>query len=314
MSNRPDGGAVVARLNVDEGAARRLLLAGADGLEEATIAAFEAGGRWVVEVSSVTAPAGPDLGAWVARAAVPQTAMTRVCEPVVDRDWVAGSLAGLGPVEAGRFVVHGRHDRARTRKNQVAIEVEAAGAFGSGHHGTTRGCLLALDGILKGRRPACVLDLGTGTGVLAIAAAKALRVPVAAIDIDPQAVGIARANAARNGVPGLVAVVCGAGLRAARPRGPFDLVLANLLLGPLQGLAVPIARRLGPSGRAVLSGLLSHQAPAALAAYRRCGLALERRILLDGWTTLVLVRSSSGRSRDRTTRPLFDAARRPRIG
>jgi ribosomal protein L11 methyltransferase len=176
----------------------------------------------------------------------------------------------------------------------VRVEVEAAAAFGSGHHGTTRGCLLALDRTLKARRPprrTRVLDLGTGSGVLAIAAAKALRAAVAASDIDRAAVRIARANAAHNGVRRWVVVVHGAGLRAPRLRGPFDLVLANILLGPLVALAAPIAARLAPGGRAIVSGLLPGQANAALAAYRRYGLALERRIVLAGWVTLLLARA-----------------------
>jgi ribosomal protein L11 methyltransferase len=295
MSSEPDRPTLVARLVVDEPSARRLVAGGGLDDEGTAVSAYDAGdGRWVVEVlSSAAAPAHSRLHIWAARAGVGEAAITRLCEPVAERDWVAFSLAGLGPVEAGRFLVHGRHDRSRARGGRLRLEVEAAAAFGSGHHGTTRGCLLALNQILKARRPARrmrVLDLGTGSGVLAIAAAKALRAAVAASDIDRAAVRIARANAAHNGVQRWVEVVHGAGLRAARLRGPFDLVLANLLLGPLVGLAAPIAARLAPGGRAIVSGLLPGQANAALAAYRRCGLRLERRILLAGWATLLLAR------------------------
>jgi ribosomal protein L11 methyltransferase len=294
MSSRPDRPTLVARLSVDEASARQLVTGGSLDDEGTAVLAYEAeGGRWMVEVLSSSALARSRLQSWAARAGVGEAQIAFPCEPVADRDWVALSLAGLRPVEAGRFLVHGGHARSRARGGQVRVEVEAAGAFGSGHHGTTRGCLLALDRILKIGRPARtrVLDLGTGSGVLAIAAAKALRGKVTASDIDPTAVRIARANAAHNGVQRWVEVVHGAGLRAARLRGPFDLVFANILLGPLRALAAPLAGRLAPGGRAIVSGLLPGQANAALAAYRRCGLTLERRIVLAGWATLMLARA-----------------------
>ncbi|HXW29798.1 MAG TPA: 50S ribosomal protein L11 methyltransferase [Xanthobacteraceae bacterium] len=308
MSSAPDRPTLVARLVVDEPSARRLVAGGGLDDEGTAVSAYDAGdGRWVVEVLSGAAPARSRVHTWAARAGVGEAAITLLCEPVADRDWVALSLAGLGPVEAGRFLVHGRHDRARTRGGQVRVEVEAAAAFGSGHHGTTRGCLLALDRILKARRPARttrVLDLGTGSGVLAIAAAKALRATVAASDIDRAAVRIAQANVVHNGVRQWVEVVHGAGVRAPRLRGPFDLVLANILLGPLLALAAPMADRIAPGGRAIVSGLLPGQANAVLAAYRRCGLALERRIVLAGWATLLLTRPPG--------RPQRPVVRRPR--
>jgi ribosomal protein L11 methyltransferase len=291
MSNRPDGSAVLARLRVDERAAQRLLLAAQDGFEEATIAAFEAGaGCWIVEVSSDVAPARLNLGAWVARAAVPQTAMTRVLEPVADRDWVRASLAGLRLVHAGRFVVHGAHDRHAVPAHRIGIEIEAALAFGTGHHGTTRGCLLALDHLLKALRPRRVLDVGTGTGVLALAAARALRGRVLASDIDRRAIRVADQNRRANHAASLVRLVHAAGLdaHAFSQQGPFDLVFANILLAPLKRLARPMARRLAPHASVVLSGLLASQASAILAAYRSQGLYLERRIALEGWVTLVL--------------------------
>src|SRR5262249_1576730 len=149
-----------------------------------------------------------------------------------------------------RFIVHGAHSRASIPANRIGIEIEAALAFGTGHHGTTRGCLLALDGIVKRvRRPLRTLGVGTGSGVLAIPAAKALRRPVLASDIDPRAVLIARGNARLNRVPALVEVVHAAGLTAGhfRSGAPFDLVFANILLGPLQWLAAPIARLVAPN-------------------------------------------------------------------
>jgi ribosomal protein L11 methyltransferase len=190
--------------------------------------------------------------------------------------------------------------------HRIGIEIEAALAFGTGHHGTTRGCLLALDAWLKRRRlrlahsPTLprkpgrvkILDIGTGTGVLAIAAAKALRAQVIASDIDPCAVAVARANAQANAAGALVEVVHAGGLtaRRLRERGPFDLVFANILLPPLRRLAAPIARALAPGGRVILSGLLIPQAAAAIAAYRMQGLELEASVPLDEWITLSLVR------------------------
>jgi ribosomal protein L11 methyltransferase len=205
--------------------------------------------------------------------------------------------------------VHGAHDRARVRANRIGIEIEAALAFGTGHHGTTRGCLLALDRIVKGRRRqrdksvgltarrkrrrrAIVLDIGTGTGVLAIAAAKALRRPVIASDIDARAVTIARDNARINRIGAVVEVIHAAGVLAMpfRARAPYDLIFANILLEPLQALATPMTRLVAPNGQVVLSGLLTAQAGAALASYRARGLALARRVTLEGWATLILVR------------------------
>jgi ribosomal protein L11 methyltransferase len=204
---------------------------------------------------------------------------------------VKESLEGLKQVIAGRFVVHGSHDRAHVPFGRIAIEIEAATAFGTGHHGSTRGCLLALPELARGRRPRLILELGTGSGVLAIAAAKLMHRPVLATDIDPRAVHAARANARHNGVAGALSVARATGLDAPRiaAGAPFDLVLANILLAPLQRMAAPLARQLMPNGRVVLSGLLAAQANAAIAAYRSQGLVLERSISVEGWVTLVMV-------------------------
>jgi ribosomal protein L11 methyltransferase len=208
------------------------------------------------------------------------------------KDWVAETLQGLSPVAAGRFVIHGAHDRGRAR-GRIAIEIDAAQAFGTGHHGSTRGCLLALDAICKAAKSRRILDLGTGSGVLAIAAAKRLRRPVLASDIDAQAVRIARDNARLNRSAGLVRVrrAHGIAAEAVRDSAPFDLVFANILLAPLQRLAVPLTGIIAPGGRLVLSGLLNAQANAARASYPQ--FTLERRIAVDGWTTLVLRRVST---------------------
>jgi ribosomal protein L11 methyltransferase len=219
-------------------------------------------------------------------------------ERIAAKDWVANSLRELKPIAAGRFVVHGGHDRGGVPANRIGIEIEAALAFGTGHHGTTRGCLIALEAIckLQGNRRAAmprILDLGTGSGVLALAAARGLHQRVLATDIDPQAVRIARWNARLNRSASLVRVCRADGLAAPdiRVGAPFDLVFANILLAPLQQLAAPLRKIVAPRGRVVLSGLLKSQANTALAAYRK--FTLERRIDLDGWTTLVLRRPAA---------------------
>ena len=214
-------------------------------------------------------------------------------EQVAPADWVAQSLSELQPVRAGRFLVHGGHDRARVKPNDIGIEIEAALAFGTGHHGTTRGCLLALDGLAKRQRPRRVLDIGTGSGVLTIAAVKVFRKRAVASDIDPVAVVSAKSNARQNRVGPAITFMraVGARSRAVSLAAPYDLIFANILLGPLLRLAVPIRRLSAPGARIVLSGLLPGQANAVLAIYRAQGLTLERRIPLDNWVTLVLCRA-----------------------
>lgn len=214
-------------------------------------------------------------------------------EVIEDADWVAQSLAGLDPVHAGRFLVHGAHDAGRVPVNRIGIQVEAALAFGTGHHGTTRGCLIAFDELLKSRQPRRILDLGTGTGVLAIAAAKALKCPVLASDIDPISVTIARANSELNRVAGRVRAVTAAGF--AHPelsaRAPYDLIFANILAGPLVALAPEMARATMRGGAVILSGLLTHQERAVCAAYRAQGLVVVRRVVLENWVALTLIRT-----------------------
>jgi ribosomal protein L11 methyltransferase len=287
---------VVARLACDGATARRLADALAEMFDagDAAVAAFERpDGGWSFEAHFGAPPDETALRALVGTIAGDAAAQGLVLETVAARDWVAASLAGLKPVAAGRFLVHGSHDRARVPPHRIGIEIEAALAFGTGHHGTTRGCLLALDRWLKRTHPrAKVLDIGTGTGVLAIAAAKALRTQVMASDIDARAAAVARANARANAAGALVEVVHAGGLtaRRLRERGPFDLVLANILLPPLRRLAAPIARVLAPGGHVILSGLLIPQAAAAIAASRMQGLELKASFPLDEWITLLLVR------------------------
>ena len=284
----------IARFAIDEASANDIsdLLAESLDPAETTVAAFEHNGRWAIELHFLRHPDEGAIRDLVALTAGKDAVRRLTFATLSPRDWTKASLAGLKPVEAGRFVVHGGHDRARIAAHRIAIEIEAALAFGTGHHGTTRGCLLALDRIARFERPRRILDVGTGTGVLAIAAAKVFRTPVLASDIDAQAVAVATANARLNHVPSWVEVVHANGLGARRisARGRYDLILANILLSPLKRLAAPMAKLIAPNGRIVLSGLLASQASAALAAYRAQELALERKVTLDNWTTLTLVR------------------------
>jgi ribosomal protein L11 methyltransferase len=260
---------------------------------QAAIAAFEgADGRWDVTVHFAQAPDQTSIRELVGIAAGGEVAQAIAFDTVEARDWVRATLEQLVPVRAGRFIVHGHHDRAKVAPNQLGIEIEAALAFGTGHHGTTRGCLLLLDQVLRARRPRRVLDLGTGTGVLAIAAAKALPRPVLASDIDPLSVRVARDNARLNGVGNLVETICAAGLSAPQfaRHGPFDLVLANILANPLRQMATPLARHLAPAAQVILSGLLPHQAQSVIAAYRARGLVLLRHLQIEGWSSLLMRR------------------------
>ena len=294
---------IAARLTCDEKTARRVASYLAESLdaEEAACAAFEnERGQWEVAVHVQGAPDEARLRDLVALAAGNDAAQALRFEQVSDTDWVRQSLEGLKPVRAGRFLVHGSHDRDRVHAKDIGIEIEAALAFGTGHHGTTRGCLLALDDLARRRRFARVLDIGTGSGVLAIAAAKRLRTRVIASDIDRVAVNAARNNARLNGAPHIAFIHApGASARAITVAGPFDLIFANILLGPLTRLAVPIRKLAAANARVVLSGLLPSHANAALAHYAAQGFHLERRIPLDGWMTLVLRRGGCARGRGR---------------
>jgi ribosomal protein L11 methyltransferase len=213
-------------------------------------------------------------------------------EAVPDQNWVALSQAALPPVAAGRFLVHGRHDRTRAGARRTAIEIEAGEAFGTGHNATTALCLEALDRLTRRRRFARVLDLGCGSGVLAIAAARVLPgARVLAVDNDPLATAIARENARLNGVGPRVRVLDASGFAHSRlrPAGAFDLVLANLLPGPLIALAPAMRRALRPHGVAVLSGLLDHQAREVAATYRAAGFRLLARTRRASWTVLTVM-------------------------
>jgi len=211
-------------------------------------------------------------------------------EALADADWLAMALSGLPPVRAGRFFVFGAHDLGRAPAGAVKLRIEAGAAFGTGHHATTTGCLIALDRVLRARRFARVLDIGTGTGILAIAAARTGSDIVLGIDIDPVSVRVARENASINAAAARFVHADGLARAAARRGAPYDLVFANILARPLIGLALDIRRVLKPAGTVILSGLLRSQSRAVLAAYRARGFRLERRVQREAWTTLVLRR------------------------
>lgn len=210
-----------------------------------------------------------------------------------DEDWTAKSQAGLPPVHAGRFFVYGAHDKDKIPDDvEYPIQIDAGIAFGTGHHGTTKGCLLAFDDFIQTHTPKNVLDLGCGAGVLAIAAAKALKQPVLASDIDPDAKDVTLANATLNGVANLVTAIVADGMDAEsiQSPGPYDLIFANILAGPLIGLAPDIAAALAPDGHVILSGLLDDQAETLISVYEAQGLTLSKHGHLAGWSTLTVRR------------------------
>ena len=210
-------------------------------------------------------------------------------ERLPERDWLAENRRAFPPLRIGRFLVHGSHWRGPVPPGAIAIEIDAATAFGTGEHPSTRGCLLALDSLARRRRFRRPLDIGTGSGVLAIAAAKRLHRRVLASDIDCAAVRVASHHVRRNGLAGQVRVVCAPGYRSRAVRArDYDLIFANILARPLALMARDLGRAIAPGGVAVLAGLLRRQEALVLAAHRAQGLALERRLVIEGWSTLIL--------------------------
>jgi len=254
---------------------------------------FEHGTGWKIDAYYEDMP---ELGALALRLAevTGLDAPTITVAEVPDENWVAMSQAALPPVIAGRFVIHGSHDRGRVAHGPNAILIDAGEAFGTAHHATTAGCLAAIDRVIRRRVYRNVLDLGCGSGVLAIAVARLLpRAAILASDLDRPSVEVATENTRLNGVASRIRVFAAAGLEHPfiRQAGQFDLFIANILAGPLIGLAKDIARVIEPGGTLLLSGLLIPQAPQVIAAYRAVGFKLERHDRVFGWSTLELTRT-----------------------
>lgn len=211
-----------------------------------------------------------------------------VREIIPDIDWIAKSLEGLKPVRAGRFLVHGSHDRDKVQPHDLAIEIDAGQAFGTGHHGTTAGCLEVIETVVRSRKVRNALDLGTGSGVLAIAVRKMIKVPVLATDIDPIAVRVARDNARRNKVVEGIDFRTAPGFHstAFAQHAPFDLIIANILARPLIKMAPQLVQHLAKDGSVILSGILAAQRWKVISAYSGAGLSHVRTIWRNGWVTI----------------------------
>lgn len=256
----------------------------------------DADGRVPVDVYLAEKPDRARVNALIATAAaaagVPEPEVQS--QPLPDVDWLQQSYESIPPIHAGRFYVYGRHHMDRPKPaGKIAFRIEAAQAFGTGHHESTQGCLLALDDLAKrGIRVQRGLDVGTGTGVLAFAMARLWRCPVVAADNDPIAVRVCRENARENGVWRRVSGVVSDGYahRAIRAGAPYDLITANILAEPLVQMAGRLDAHLAPGGHAVLAGLLTRQARRVFRRHRAQGLVLDRRIALGDWTTLVLTK------------------------
>ena len=262
------------------------------------VTTFESGDGWIVEAYYAEHPDSErltkELGALLSFA-VPQIEVVEV----PDENWVAISQAALPPVTAGRFTVHGSHDRGLVPRGPNTLLIDAGEAFGTAHHATTQGCLIALDRVTRRRQFESVLDLGCGSGVLAIAAARALPgARIEASDNDPVAISVARTNARLNGVAGRIRMWVADGLPRSRVReGSYDLILANILADPLVALAQDVARALKPGGVVILSGLLVRQAEYVIAAYRSHGFSLVDHRRLASWSTLTLIKDRKGAAR-----------------
>lgn len=246
---------------------------------------FEEGaGKFRLELYAETED---DAAAAVAKVAEIAPKLVANVAPLEDADWVAMSLDGLPPVRAGRFVVAGAHALGRVHGGRTKVWIEASEAFGTGHHGTTLGCLMMLEEEIRRRRVKRVLDVGAGSGVLAIAAAK-MGAHATAVEIDARAAAIMDENVANNRIGARVKVIAGDGARFAK--GGHDLVFANILMRPLIRLAPLLVKATAPGGTLILSGLLTQQEPLIRLAYGSRGMILKRRFRREAWSTLVFRR------------------------
>jgi len=290
-----DGGVWRLRLSAPDAVLAERAASALDSICQG-VSAFEiAGGpAWLVEGFATSEPQRGELEtllllAWAGQGEPPLPEIERL----PPRDWVRENRETFPPRRIGRYFIHGSHYRGAVPAGAIGLLIDAATAFGTGEHATTSGCLIALDRLARRRRRRSVLDMGTGTGILAIAASRTWHLrasDVLAVDIDGGSVRVARENARRNGVAAGVSARWSAGYqsRAVRERRPYDLVFANILARPLARMARDLAVALAPEGIAVLSGLLARQERFVLTAYRRQRLHLCHRIVIDGWHTLVL--------------------------
>jgi len=246
-------------------------------------------GEWFFEA---TCDSPPDVESFVelARQALGGAVEFSVSPIDPEINWVARSLEGLPPVIAGGFYVYGSHETAPVPGGLTPIRIDAAQAFGTGHHETTTGCLEAIDRILKRTKPSRMIDVGTGTGVLAIALAKRTRRTVIASDIDPISVTTTIENASFNGVGRQIIAIEATGVNhpTIAQNAPYDLIVANILAGPLMALAPSIGRIAQKGATIILSGILQHQARGVINAYARQGMVLNQKLQRKDWTTLIL--------------------------
>jgi ribosomal protein L11 methyltransferase len=283
---------VLRFLSEKDAACAAAILSEMPGFDDIAIVLRENAGTWLVECYDGGIGAGGIATGILHNAGI--DVVSEEIEAIPNTDWVVETQKGLAPVHVGRFAVHGSHDRHRS-VSQWAIEIDAGRAFGTAHHETTKGCLLALDRLARRIHPAAILDLGTGSGVLAIAAAKAFsrRVRVSAVDLDPVAIEVATENCKKNGVRPNVRLFAGDGLKpsTAYEMAPFGVVIANILARPLLQLAPRLRSLTRPGGMLILSGLLQEQSREVLGRYRSTGFRLVGRAVLEGWTTFLLRRA-----------------------
>jgi ribosomal protein L11 methyltransferase len=249
------------------------------------LSSFEDGQGWRMETIAEAKPRAAEV-----RAALKPFGVAATIVRLPQRNWVLESRKGLPPLKAGPFFIHGEHDRDKRPAKGIALEIDAGMAFGTGRHETTMGCLKALLRLKKTHKFKRILDVGTGTGILAFAAWHLFSQPVIAGDNDKDAVRVAKENAVINGLKKHVRIVSSDGYKAKaiRDRAPYDLITANILANPLIALAPALARNLARNGRAVLSGLMNDQAKDVLAAHRAVGLELDFRMRFGQWSVLVL--------------------------